>query len=522
MTSRIQLIDVTLRDGNQSLWSATGIDTETVLAVAPLLDQVGFKALDFTTSTHMAISVRYHQEDPFERIRLTSQLMPNTPLIFMTTGMRFITWEPAPRAIIRLAMQLVIKHGIRRIQIVEPMNNMPALLEAAKIAREEGAEQVVAGLVYSISPVHTDEFYVGCAAALAGATDLIDTVYIKDPSGLLTPERVETIVPAMRKALGSMPLEIHSHCNAGMAPLCYLRAAELGVETVHTAIPPLAEGTSLPSITRTVANLRELGFDVDIDLEPIERISQHLFELARRKGYRIGQPLEYDVAYYRHQVPGGMVTTLRRHLAEVGAEDRFDEVLEEIVRVRAELGYPIMVTPFSQLVATQALLNVQAGERYASAPDEVIKYVLGRFGDPPAPIDPEVRDRVLSMPRARELDVPLEEPTLEDLRRQIGPNLSDEELLLRWALPGEQVDAALSGKRTRRVQPVAGPYHPLKKLIAEVSKRTDITYFYLQKGDTRVILRRNKPAATGKGIVPDGHAEPASPPERAAGEGVRV
>src|SRR5690606_33572069 len=205
------------------------------------------------------------------------------------------------------------------------------------------------------------------------------------------------------------------------------------------------------------------------------RISQHLFELARRKGYRIGQPLEYDVAYYRHQVPGGMVTTLRRHLAEVGAEDRFDEVLEEIVRVRAELGYPIMVTPFSQLVATQALLNVQAGERYASAPDEVIKYVLGRFGDPPAPIDPEVRDRVLSMPRARELDVPLEEPPLEDLRRQIGPNLSDEELLLRWALPGEQVDAALSGKRTRRVQPVAGPYHLLKQLIAEVSKRTDIT-----------------------------------------------
>src|SRR5690606_20121324 len=128
-----------------------------------------------------------------------------------------------------------------------------------------------------------------------------------------------------------------------------------------------------------------------------------------------------------------------------------------------------MVTPFSQLVATQALLNVQAGQRYASARDEVIKYVLGRFGDRRAPIDPEVRDRVLSVAGARTLDVPLEELTLGGLRRQIGPNLSDGELLLRWALPGEQVDAALSGKRTRRVQPVAGPYHPLKKLIAEVS-----------------------------------------------------
>lgn len=508
MTSRIQLLDVTLRDGNQSLWSATGIDTPTVVAVAPLLDKVGFKAIDFTTSTHMAISVRYHREDPFERIRLATRLMPNTPLTFMTTGMRFISWEPSPRAIMRLAMRLVVKHGIRRIQIVEPMNNMAALIEAARIAREEGAEQVVAGLVYSISPVHTDEFYVGCAEALAGDADLFDTVYIKDPSGLLTPERVDTIVPAMRQALGSMPLEIHSHCNVGMAPLCYLRAAELGVETVHTAIAPLAEGTSLPSITRTVANLRERGFEIDADPEPIERISQHLAEVGRRNGYRSGQPLEYDVAYYRHQVPGGMVTTLRRHLAEVGAAERFDEVLEEIVRVRAEFGYPIMVTPFSQLVATQALLNLQSKERYESAPDEIIKYVLGRFGEPAAPIDPEVKDRVLAMPRARELDVPLPEPSLDDLRRQFGAGISDEELLLRWALPGDQVDAALQARGAQAPQPANGAYHPLKRLIAEVARRSDISHFYFEKGDIRVVLRRSDGATTGEEGGPDGNGEP--------------
>lgn len=140
MAPRIQLIDVTLRDGNQSLWSAIGIDTRTVVDVAPWLDRAGFKCIDFTTSTHMAISVRYHREDPYEKIRLARQLLPNTPLIFMTTGMRFITWEPAPRAIIRLAMRVMVRHGIRRIQIVEPMNNMSALLEAARIAREEGAE----------------------------------------------------------------------------------------------------------------------------------------------------------------------------------------------------------------------------------------------------------------------------------------------------------------------------------------------------------------------------------------------
>lgn len=199
MSPRIRLIDVTLRDGNQSLWSAIGTDMRTMAEVAPWLDRAGFTSIDFTTSTHMGISVCYHRENPYEKIRLARQLMPNTPLIFMTTGMRFITWEPAPRAIIRLAMRVVIRHGIRRIQIFEPMNNLAALIEAAKIAREEGAERVVAGLVYSISPVHTDEFYVSYAEELAQAHDLIDIVCIKDLSGLLTPESRDDRSSASRK-----------------------------------------------------------------------------------------------------------------------------------------------------------------------------------------------------------------------------------------------------------------------------------------------------------------------------------
>jgi len=489
---RIQLIDVTLRDGNQSLWSAIGVDTRTVAEVAPWIDRAGFASIDFTTSTHMAISVRYHREDPFEKIRLARQLMPNTPLIFMTTGMRFITWEPAPRAIMRLALRVVVRHGIRRVQIVEPMNNMSALLEAARIAREEGAEQVVAGLVYSISPVHTDEFYLRCAENLARERQLLDRVYIKDPSGLLTPERVQTIVPALRRALGpDVPLEMHSHCTMGMAPLCYLRAVELGVQTVHTAIPPLAEGTSLPSVYRTVANLRELGFEVEIDLQPLTHVTAYLERLARRKGYPVGQPLEYDVSFYRHQVPGGMITTLRRHLKEAGAEHPFEKVLEEIVRVRAELGYPIMVTPYSQLVATQALLNLEARERYEKVPDEVIKYVLGRYGPQPAPIDPWVKERVLSLPRARELDVPAPEPTLEELRRAFGSSISDEELLLRWALPGDQVDAALARKTGNVVLSGNGYRHPLAQLIASVAQQPSISHFHLERDGIRLTLGRH-------------------------------
>ncbi len=233
--------------------------------------------------------------------------------------------------------------------------------------------------------------------------------------------------------------------------------------------------------------------------------------MARRKKFPVGRPLEYDVSYYRHQVPGGMITTLQRHLKEVGAEHRFDAVLEEIVRVRAELGYPIMVTPYSQLVATQALLNIESRERYEKVPDEVIKYVLGRFGPPPAPIDPWVKERVLSLPRARELDVPLPEPTLEELRRTFGATISGEELLLRWALPADQVDAALARKIGHPASTGNNLTHPIAQLIAEVARKPSISYFHLEKDGIRLTLRRQNglplsvPASTEGSIPHDRH-----------------
>jgi oxaloacetate decarboxylase (Na+ extruding) subunit alpha len=441
-SGRVELIDTTLRDGNQSLWSATGMTTPMIVDVAADLGSAGFRALDFITSTHMGTAVRWHREDPWERIRLATSAMPDTPLGFLTSGLRFISWQRLGEDIMALAMRLLVEHGIRRMWVIDSMNDVDAALQSARLAKEAGAEEVVVGLVYSLSPVHTPARYEAMAQALAGS-ELVDGLYIKDPGGLLTPDTTAAVVGAVLPHLGELPLELHSHCNTAMAPLCYLEAARLGVQRLHTACRPLANGASQPSTEQTVHNLRELGFDVDIDDDAVARVSAYFADVAQREGLPVGAPVEYDVAHYDHQVPGGMISTLERQLREAGLQARLPDVLHEIPRVRAELGYPIMVTPFSQFVGTQAVMNVVAGERYKRVPDQVIRFVQGEFGTPPAAIDPDVQERVVGRARAKKL---AQQPrrSLDEWRAELGRELPDEELLLRIVMPGDQVDAMVA------------------------------------------------------------------------------
>jgi oxaloacetate decarboxylase alpha subunit len=268
------------------------------------------------------------------------------------------------------------------------------------------------------------------------ASPHVDVLNLKDPGGLLTPDRVRTLVPALRAAAPSLPLEVHSHMTVAMGGLSYLEAARHGASYVCTAVQPLANGTSQPSAERTIANLRAEGFDVDVDEDALAQMSAYFTQLAARIGRPVGVPLEYDASVYRHQLPGGMTSTLRRQLAEIGMEHRWQEVLEELPRVREELGWPIMVTPLSQFIGVQAFLNVTTGERWSQLPDEIVKYVRGEYGEPAGEIDPDVR--------ARALETPVREATrydLADARARHGDTMSDEELLLRMMLPPEQVDA---------------------------------------------------------------------------------
>jgi oxaloacetate decarboxylase alpha subunit len=314
------------------------------------------------------------------------------------------------------------------------------------MAKESGIDEVMIALSYSISPVHTDEFYAQKARAVASSPD-VDLVYLKDQGGLLTIDRVRTLVPVIQQNIHGLPLEVHSHCSTGLAPLCYLEAMKLGVKTFHVAVPPLAYGSSLPSALNILHNARHLGYAVKADEEALQAMSAHFQMIAEQEHRPPGVPVEHDVYYYKHQVPGGMLSTLKRQLAEVKMEHRMEEVLEEILRVRQELGYPIMVTPFSQFVGTQATMNIMSGERYKQVPDGVLQYVAGWFGKPNTPIDPNVLDKITSLPRSKEfIGKELAQPTVAEIRQQmgIGPEVSDGEFLLRYSMSDREVDEMLA------------------------------------------------------------------------------
>ena len=498
MSPLIDFVDTTTRDGNQSLWGATGLTTPDVLEIAPTIDRVGYHALDFTSSTHMSVSVRYHREDPWERIRRMAEAMPNTKLTFLTTGMRFISWEPATEDVIGLVFRTVVRNGIRRVQIAEPMNDPAALVQIARLAKSEGVEEVVVGLTYSRSAVHDDEHY-GTRAAAMGACPDVDRLYLKDPGGLVTVERLRELAPLFLGGFGDRgPVELHSHCTISLAPQAYVEGAQLGFAALHTAVSPLANGTSQPAAATTVRNLEAVGLEHRLDLDALRATSDHFAALAERKGLPPGVPAEYDATYFLHQVPGGVMTTMRRQLDEMRRPELFDEAIEEIERVRADFGYPIVVTPYAQFLVTQAVFNVMArlrgAERYADVPDEIVRYFLGHFGEPPAPPDPEVRDRVLSLPRAAELRH-VEPLSLEGARRKFGERISDEELLLRLTMPPEQVDAMLAGAPAEAPSGNGKPARdPVVRLLRELERRPEVSYLRVIKDDALVEWRREEPS----------------------------
>ena len=486
----IEYVDTTMRDGNQSLWSATGLTTPDVLAIAPTIDRVGYHACDFTSSTHMAVSVRFHHEDPWERIRLMSAAMPNTPLSMITPGLRFIAWVPAEDDVMELAFKLVVRNGIRRLQIADPSNDVARLGRVAELAKSQGMEEVVIGLTYSISDVHTHRYYAERASALADSPNM-DRLYLKDPGGLLTVDAVRELAPHFVRAAGGRTVELHSHCTIGLAPIVYVEGVKAGFEVVHTASGPLSRGTSQPEVVTTARNLEANGFSHELDLEAEAVVAEHFRQLARAKGLPPGQPREFDAVYYRHQLPGGMVTTTRRMLEELRRPELFDAVLDEVSRVRAEMGFPILVTPVSQFVASQAARNVIDPERWANVSDETVRYFLGHYGESPAPIDAEIAERVLSRPQANKLRE-LKPISLEGARERFGRRISEEELLLRLTMPAEQVDAMVAnrGRPTGWVGPIpsARPGRsPLVGLLQELAKRPAISEFELtQNGDTVV------------------------------------
>lgn len=490
--AEIQLVETSLRDGNQSLWGALGIDTARTLAIAPVMERAGFKAIDFTTSTHMGVAVRYKHQDPWERIRLMAEATPRTPLQFMSTGFRFISWETASPEFMALAFRVLARNGIRRFCLADPMNDADSNIACAHMVRQGGGEYVIAALVYTLSPIHDDAHYVERARKLAACPD-VDAVYIKDPGGLLTPARARTLVPAVRAAVQPKPLELHSHCTIGLAELAYMDAPDYGVSALQCASGAAADGQSNPHALRVFRNLRELGHTVHADEQALVEIDRYFTRLAAAEGLQVGRPQSFDAAYLHHQLPGGMIGTMRRHLAESRIAHVEEAVMAEIGRVRLELGWPIVMTPFAQMVLTQAVMNVTGKERYAVIPDEVIRYALGRFGKPNVPIDAQVMERIEALPRTRELRAEPPMAPLPELRRRIGAQLSDEEFLLRATMPAGQVDAMrAAGPAPRHYDPAL---QPVLDLLGRLCARRDLTQVSLAKAGFRLEMRAHAAAA---------------------------
>ena len=457
----IHFTDTTFRDGHASLW-AQGMRTGMMLALAKEMDQAGFTAIEVIANSNFKKCVRELRENPWERIRMLADSLPNTPMAAMAGVGAPAPFGMAPLALQRLYFQRLAANGIRRLHLMEAANDLTGrLVSTVSFAHEAGLKVVVA-LVFSLSPVHTDEYYAQRAkqAVALGA----DKVYLKDPGGLLTPERTRTIVPAIYENLNGIPMEFHTHCTTGLGPMSSLAAVEAGVDTIHTAVPPLANGSSQPSIFNVTANLRALGYATCIDEVPLRRASEDLMAIASRENFPIGLPFEYDYTQYVHQVPGGVISNLHHQLRQLGAENRLSEVLSESVRVRKDLGYPIMVTPFSQFVVSQATINVLSGERYKVVTDEVIKYTLGEYGEEAGSgVTGEIRETILHRQRADELaETEHHELTVDEIRESFGSNISDEELLLRYAVGGEADVNAM-----REVQQSWG-YTPSRNSITEL------------------------------------------------------
>ncbi len=462
---KIDVVDTTLRDAHQCLW-ATRMTTAHMLPVAELMDNIGFQRIDLAAAIQFDVCVRFLKENPWERVRLMRERVTKTPLSSFTRSKNLISFDVLSDDIVALWVERLVANGFREVGSFDGLNDIDNMLTTIDAARRLGV-RTFGALAYCLSPVHTDEMYVKTAKELV-RRGKVDAIWLKDAGGLLTVDRIRTLVPAVKKVIGKIPLELHSHCLTGVAPQVYLEGVKAGADSVHTSIAPLANGAAQPAMQSVVRNLRALGYSVDVDDALVDRVSEHFQKIAAQEGKPVGQVLEYDEFHYEHQVPGGMLSNFRSQLAESGLSHKFQPLLEECVRVRKELGYPIMITPFAQLVGTQAVLNVVHEERYRYVPDEVKKYALGYYGKLLAPVNPDVLDRIIANGSSRIALKPEPlSPAVAALRKQY-PGASDDERILRFMFAGTQVDQMLA----------AGPMKtqyvfekPLVRLVRELAER---------------------------------------------------
>lgn len=523
MGLKLKITDTTLRDGHQSLW-ATRMRTADMLPVLEKLDQVGYHSLEVWGGATFDVCLRYLGEDPWERLRTIKKHVRRTPLQMLLRGQSLVGYQHYPDDVVEAFTGRAVENGVDIIRIFDALNDLRNFEVPVRAAKKAGAH-VQAAVVYTVSPVHTTDHYLEVAGQLAqmGA----DSICIKDMAGLLSPYAAFELVKLLKERI-NLPVQLHSHFVGGLALAAYLKAAEAGVDVVDTSSLPLAFGASQPPVETVVRALRGSPRDTGLDLALLFEIAAYFEDLRKRLGYPRGVTRLTDMRVFEHQVPGGMISNLVSQLEEQKALARLPEVLAEIPRVRAELGYPPLVTPTSQIVGIQAVLNVLSGERYKLIPGEVRTYAQGLYGRPPAPLDPGVAARILGEEKpidCRPAD--LIPPKMDRIREEIKDLAESEEDVISYALFPQVARKFLENRRrygtgseregsgpegSGSIQPEAAGEEEKEMNLQEIKElirlidQTAITELSLDSGSVKVAIRKG-----GGGIPFAGGYAPAAP-----------
>ncbi len=446
--AQIKITETVLRDAHQSL-IATRMTTEEMLPALALLDEVGYHSLEAWGGATFDACLRYLDEDPWDRLRKIRAAVKKTKLQMLFRGQNILGYRHYSDDVVDYFVKKSIANGIDILRIFDALNDPRNLKTAIDAARREGGH-VQAAISYTTSPFHSNEKFADYARQLEemGA----DSICIKDMSGLLKPFDAYALVKAIKEKI-SLPVQLHTHYTSGLASMTILKAVEAGVDIIDTAISPLALGTSQPATEPIVAALAGTGYDTGLDLEKLDEIRRYFAPLRQKyldDGLMDSKVMGVDVNALLYQVPGGMLSNLVSQLKQAGKSDKLGEVLEEVPRVRAEAGYPPLVTPTSQIIGTQAVLNVIMGERYKMVTGEFKGMIRGEYGRMPMEIDADFRRSIIGDEKTvsvRPADLLL--PELNTLREKVAPYLEQEEDVLSYAL-FEQVAVQFFERRKAR------------------------------------------------------------------------
>lgn len=491
---KLKITDTTLRDGHQSLW-ATRMRTNDMLPILDKLDNVGYHSLEVWGGATFDVCMRYLYEDPWERLKTIKKHATKTPLQMLLRGQSLVGYQHYADELVERFIFKAVDNGIDIIRIFDALNDLRNMRVPIQSAKKAGAS-VQGTVVYTISPVHTFDHYVNTALQLQELG--VDSICIKDMAGLLAPYQASQLVAAFKEKL-TVPIHLHSHYIGGLAVGGYLKAAEAGVDVVDTASVPLAFGASQPPVETVVRALMGTPWDTGLDIQQLFDIAKYFEDLRKEKGYKRGVTRISDMWVFNHQVPGGMISNLVSQLEQQKALDRIDEVLKEIPKVREDLGFPPLVTPTSQIVGTQAVLNVLSGTRYKLVPGEVKAYMKGLYGNPPAPVNEEVRRAIIGDEK------PIDGRPADYLKfnwekhvEEVGDLARNEEDIISYAM-FPQVAKTFFQKREQSTQEKKKEDYTnmnlqeVKELI-KILNQTDISEVNLESDGVKINIRKGHPA----------------------------